>query len=97
MYLVSLPIYEGFNTFVIWSDQQQSVSNYFEVLLGIFIVVQQDTSYYGLLSTERILAPVNNGRTVTLPYYPGCKYAAIPARNSEEVRTLINKYQYKLK
>ena len=47
--------------------------------------VTQITSCYGLLSTEMIVKPVPTGSKVTLPYYSGCRYAAIPARSDQEV------------
>ena len=45
----------------------------------------KETSYYGLLSTTAIPALVPTGETVSLPFYSGCRYAAIPARSSQEV------------
>ena len=52
--------------------------------------VTQITSCYGLLSTEMIANPVPTGSRVTLPYYSGCRYAAIPARSIQEVNTPLN-------
>ena len=43
------------------------------------------TSYYGLLSVKDIPTPVPTNKTIELPYYPGCRYAAYPAHSSEEV------------
>ena len=51
----------------------------------IICFVTQITSCYGLLSTEMIVKPVPTGSKVTLPYYSGCRYAAIPARSDQEV------------
>ena len=43
------------------------------------------TSYYGLLSVKDISAPVPINKYIKFPYYPGCRYAAYTAQNSEEV------------
>ena len=49
----------------------------------------QITSCYGLLSTEVINNPVLTGSRVCLPFYSGCRYAAFPARNDQEVKNDI--------
>ena len=43
------------------------------------------TSYYGLLSTKEIKSPKLTPAKVTVPFYTGCRYAAYPARNADEV------------
>ena len=48
----------------------------------------QTTSYYGLLSTTAIPALVPTGQMISLPFYSGCRYAAIPARSTQEVMHL---------
>ena len=47
---------------------------------------QNFISCYGLLSTEVINNPVLTGSRVCLPFYSGCRYAAFPARNDQEVK-----------
>ena len=42
-------------------------------------------SYYGLLSTMDIKTPKLTHGVMTVPFYTGFRYAAFPARNSEEV------------
>ena len=52
------------------------------------------TSYYGLLSVNEISAPVPINKSIKLPYYPGCRYAAYTAQNSEEVCLFIVSIQF---
>ena len=44
------------------------------------------TSCYGLMSTEHIVSPHPTGGWINFNFYPGCRYVAFPARNSDEVR-----------
>ena len=46
-------------------------------------------SYYGLLSTMEIKTPKLTHRVMTVPFYTGYRYAAFPARNSDEVTSLM--------
>ena len=46
-------------------------------------------SFYGLLSTVEIKTPKATIGVMTVPFYNGWRYAAFPARNSEEVTSLI--------
>ena len=41
-------------------------------------VLFQHLSCYGLMSTNPVLSPKPIGREIHLPFYPGCRYAAIP-------------------
>ena len=95
MAFISLPIYDGFTNFAIWSDPQNvSISNYNISILPIHLL--KATSIYGLLSSTPILDAVPSGQMKTLPFYRGCKYVAYPARNTEEVKQVcldhFNKY-----
>ena len=48
-------------------------------------MIIKDTSYYGLLDVQSILAPVASGQWMQLPYFPGHYYAAYKASESKEV------------
>ena len=41
-------------------------------------ILFQHISCYGLMSTSPIMNPKPTGEEVHLPFYPGCRYAAIP-------------------
>jgi hypothetical protein len=41
------------------------------------------------MSTENILPPVPTGGWINFNFYPGCRYAAFPARSSAEVKIYI--------
>ena len=42
------------------------------------------------MSTAAINSPVQTSQRITVPFYPGSRYVAYPACNSEEVRPIIN-------
>ena len=46
-------------------------------------------SYYGLLSTKEIKTPKLTNGVMTVPFFNGWRYAAFPARSSEEVTSLM--------
>ena len=56
-----------------------------KVQVILFKVWLQVTSCYGLFSTDLIISPKPTNRRVNIPFYPGYKYVAYPARNKEEV------------
>ena len=99
---VSLPCFEGYDQFVIWSTQN-SVSRIIVIRFDmshlkptVWIICMFDksfdtqlTSCYGLLSTDVINNPVPTGTRLFLPFYSGCRYAAFPARSDQEVKTNI--------
>ena len=86
--MISVPCYEGFLKFEIWHEPQ-SVSKL--ILSQLTIMYQhfhhfQNVSCYGLLSKEPIMNPKPVVKKITLPFYPGCRYAAIPgASNLDDV------------
>ena len=86
MSLIPLPCYEGFDAIAIWPEDE-SVSNLVMFLHSKFKYQfeLQMTSYYGLLSTKEIKSPKLTPAKVTVPFYTGCRYAAYPARNVDEV------------
>ena len=55
-------------------------------IISFAILLTKVTSYYGLLSTKEIKTPVLSGGTISLPFYPGFRYAAYPASKKEEVK-----------
>ena len=85
MNLIHLPCYEGFDALAIWPEDE-SVSNLLiSSMLNANTYKLQATSYYGLLSTKDIKSPKLIPGKMTVPFYTGCRYAAFPARNAEEV------------
>ena len=83
---VSLPVFEGFQKLVIWPEPD-SVSKIFINCLDkntpTFSYLQI-VSCYGLLSPDNILNPQLTGQ-ITLPFYPGSRYAAVPGSSSNNV------------
>ena len=49
-------------------------------------------SYYGLLSKDPILNPKPIDKKVTLPFYPGCRYAALPGSSNHNDAVQVNMY-----
>ena len=52
----------------------------------------QDVSCYGLLSKEPILNPKRIDKMITLPFYPGFIYAAIPGTSNHDDVAQVNMY-----
>ena len=52
----------------------------------------QNISYYGLLSKDPILNPKPIDRRITLPFYPGCRYAAVPGSSNHNDAVQVNMY-----
>ena len=52
----------------------------------------QNISYYGLLSKDPILNPKPIDRTITLPFYPGCRYAAVPGLSNHNDASQVDMY-----
>ena len=51
-----------------------------------FFHILKVSSNYGLLSTEAVYSPVDTGSKVTVPFYPGCLYAAYKGEKDQTVR-----------
>ena len=52
----------------------------------------QNISYYGLVSKDPILNPKPIDKMITLPFYPGCRYAAVPGLSNDNDASLVNMY-----
>ena len=52
----------------------------------------QNVSCYGLLSKEPILNLNRMDMMITLPFYPGCRYAAIPGTSNHDDAAQVNIY-----
>ena len=52
----------------------------------------QNVSCYGLLSKEPILDPKPTDKKITLPFYPGCRYAALPGTSNHNDASLVNTF-----
>ena len=91
--MISLPCYEGYLEFAIWHEEPQSVSQMLSKVQcpNIFFLFQ-NVSYYGLLSKEPILNPKLIDRKITLPFYPGCRYAALPGTSNHDDAVQVNTY-----
>ena len=87
---LALPCYEGFFKYVIWSEPE-SVSKIKKKLKikmfeeNEFSFSFQSISCYGLLSTEPIINPQLTGGCMILPFFHGCRYAAIPCNRTDGV------------
>ena len=75
---VALPCYEGYVKFIIWPEPE-SVSLRLKLDENLSCFYLQSISCYGLLSTNPILNPQLTGRCLSLPFFQGCRYAAVPA------------------
>ena len=52
----------------------------------------QNVSCYGLLSKEPISNPKRIDKMITLPFYPGCRYAAIPGTSNHDNALQVDIY-----
>ena len=102
--IIYLPCYHGFNQFAVWSVPQ-SVSKMVNDYLKYFFLLKSKSlklfccnSNIVIFSaskllwpdvTESILSPLPSGEWIGVYFYPGCRYAAFPARSSEDVRMFI--------
>ena len=78
---LSLPCYEGFMKLVIWPEPESvskiNISCSLEKLDFLLIFC------YGLVSADPISDPQLTGRSLVLPFYHGCRYAAIPGTSTD--------------
>ena len=98
---VSLPVFEGFQKLVIWPEPDSVSKIFInclelpENIIYFKIKYYQDkhtptfsylqnVSCYDLLSPDNILNPQLTGQ-ITLPFYPGSRYAAVPGSSSNNV------------
>ena len=82
---LSLPCYEGFMKLVIWPEPESVSKINLSCRLEIidFIHILQNISCYGLVSADPISDPQLTGRSLVLPFYHGCRYAAIPGTSTD--------------
>ena len=91
-YMISVPCYEGFLKFEIWFEEPQSVSQWSKIWCPNIYLLFQNISYYGLVSKDPILNPKPIDKMITLPFYPGCRYAAVPGSSNHNDAALVDVY-----
>ena len=83
---LKLPCFEEYDRFAMIAVSE-AVSNICDVYLCLtWIVFQNNYSYYALLDSQKIIAPVPTGFYVEVPYYHGFKYVAFKAQGSSQVK-----------